>query len=377
MALHRAMLSQGVPSQLQSASGSKFRAARRLDRQLWHLQRSRVPSWRSPAKFGSLSAADIDASDADVVNLHWVTDGFLSIEQISQITKPIVWSLYDMWPFCGTEHYGVDGLQDRWRNGYTTGNRPPSDKGFDLDRWTWQRKAELWSPMNVVPASWWLSDAVGSSALMRDWPRTRIPHVVDAEVFRPMPRREARHTLGLPTDVPLIVFLASAGVRDVRKGFDLLEQALAIIKTSYPEVGLAIAGPPDPEYAASSGVELYWLGSISGDERLRAVYSAADVLAVPSREDNMPLTAMESQTCGRAVVAFDIGGMPDIVLHQRSGYLAQAEDVPDLAEGLLQALDDARGADIWGQEARSHALATWSEPVVVRQYLDLYESAVP
>jgi len=51
--------------------------------------------------------------------------------------------------------------------------------------------------------------------------------------------------------------------------------------------------------------------------------------------------------------------------------------VPDLAEGLLQALDDARGADIWGQEARSHALATWSEPVVVRQYLDLYESAVP
>jgi glycosyltransferase involved in cell wall biosynthesis len=141
-------------------------------------------------------------------------------------------------------------------------------------------------------------------------------------------------------------------------------------------VQLIVAGPAEDGYASPSGVPIRWLGPLAGDDALRTLYSAADVLAVPSREDNMPLTAMEAQTCGRAVVAFDIGGLPDIVAHHSTGFLAPTGDTGALAQGLIEAISDARADDVWGRAARERAVATWSGPVVVRQYLDVYDEAV-
>lgn len=375
-ALHRAMLKESVDSRLQTASGARFRLASELDRRLWRLQRSPLATWRSPARFGSLSAREINASEADVVDLHWVTDGFLSIEQIGRIEKPVVWSLYDMWSFCGTEHYGVDSPNARWRSGYTSGNRPADERGWDIDRDAWQRKRRHWRPSTVVPASTWLTRAARDSALMRDWPIVRIPHVVDADDFAPVDRQEARGTLGLAADAPTIAFLASAGVADRRKGFDLLERSLPAVLAVHPDVQLVVAGPPESGRPTVAGVPVSWLGPLQGDSALRTLYGAADVLAVPSREDNMPLTAMEAQTCGRAVVAFGIGGLPDIVDHRVTGYLAEAGALDDLARGLVEALGDARGDDRWGRAARERAVSTWSGPVVVRQYLDAYAQAM-
>jgi glycosyltransferase involved in cell wall biosynthesis len=370
------MLTEGVRSTLTTAHGTRFRVASELDRRLWRLQRSPVATWRSPARFGSLSAREINATDADVVNLHWVTDGFLTIEQIGRIEKPIVWTLYDMWAFCGTEHYGVDSPDARWRTGYTKANRPADESGWDLDRDAWERKRRLWRPLQVVPASTWLTSSAHASSLMAGWPIARIPHVVDANAFAPMARDDARRRLGLPVDAPLVLFLASAGIIDRRKGFDLLEQALPIVQSAYPDVRVVFVGPPSPDYRSTSGVPIHWLGAVDGNEALRLLYSACDVLAAPSREDNMPLTAMEAQTSGRAVVAFDIGGLPDIVVHEVTGHLAPPFDIEALAAGLVNAIDDSHGADVWGRAARDRALATWSPAAVVPQYLDVYREAI-
>lgn len=376
LALHRAMESQGIDSELWTAHGTRFKIAKELDRRLWSLQRSDVSTWRSPARFGSLSARDINNSGADIVNLHWVTDGFLSIEEIGRINKPIVWSLYDMWAFCGTEHYGVDRPDARWRDGYMRNNRPPNERGFDLDRYTWERKKRHWRPGPVVPASSWLAQAVADSALMGSWPSTRIPHVVDTDVFSPSDPAEARESLGVSGSAITILFLASAGIHDRRKGWDLLIDALPIVTRGVGELTLLVAGPPAPDAQLPPGVSAQWLGQLQGDAALRNAYSAADVVAVPSREDNMPLTAMEAQTCGRAVVGFDIGGMPDIVDHGRSGYLARTFENEKLAQGLIKAVAEARAADAWGPTARTRALETWSGPVVVDQYIDVYGSAL-
>ena len=374
--LHLGMLREGVTSDLISAHGIGFRIASELDRILWRLQSSPVDTWRSPARFGSLNARHINESAADVVNLHWVTDGFLSIEEIGRITKPVVWSMYDMWPFTGTEHYGIDAPTARWRTGYTGGNRPDDESGLDLDRTTWNRKQQHWTPMHMVPASTWLADATGASELMRSWPITRIPHVVDDLSFAPMPHIEARLQLGLEPSVPYVVFVASAGITDTRKGFDLLEQALPAVKTAVTDVELMIVGPPGSDRPTIGGVPVRWLGSVSGDQALRTAYSAGAVIAVPSREDNMPLTAMEAQTCGRAVVGFDIGGLPDIVDSGRTGFLASPFDVEDLSRGLIRAIDDSIGSDNWGTAARNRAQAVWSPSAVVPQYLDLYRGVL-
>ena len=230
--------------------------------------------------------------------------------------------------------------------------------------------------MTIVAASSWLHDRSIGSALFRHWPQERVPHVIDCAAFRPVPVAEARTALGLPTDRPLVLFLASAGVHDRRKGWDLLDAALPAVRARHPRAEVVVVGPPDPGYVAASGAPIRWLGSVEGNEALALLYTAADVTAVPSREDNMPLTAMEAQTCGRAVVAFRIGGLPDIVAHGETGYLAPAGDTARLAEGLTRALDDSQGAGHWGTAARARALATWSPQAVVPQYRRIYEGVL-
>ena len=377
VALHEAMLGQGVESRLHTGSGPRFLAASTLDRQLWRLQKSPTITWRSPARFGSLRAEHINRSSADVVNLHWVTNGFMSVKEIGRITKPVVWSLYDMWPFAGTEHYGTDAPDARWRTGYTKANRPADESGVDLDRLTWEAKRRDWArPMHIVPASSWLTDSVRGSALMGSWPIHRVPHVVDSAAFSPMRSGDARAQLGLPADVPLILFLASAGIHDARKGFDLLEQALPAVRQVHPDVAVVVVGPVAAAYESPSATRIIWQGPVQGDAALRLLYCAADVTAVPSREDNMPLTAMEATTCGRPVVGFDIGGLPDIVCHQETGFLAAPFDTAQLAVGLSQAVSDSLHEQSWSRQARDHAVATWSGQAIVPQYLDVYAAAM-
>lgn len=391
-ALHRAMVNHGIPSHMHVARKAtndptvtegdrrRFLLASEADRALWKLQRSPNTNWRSPARFGSLTADQINRSSANIVNLHWVTDGFLSIETIGKIEKPIVWSMYDMWPFTGTEHYVNETPDARWRTGYTTANRPADESGLDLDRWTFTRKQRFWPPqdlpIHMVPASSWLERATTSSALMHGWPVTRIPHIVDLDVFAPMSKEEARARLRLPQRVPMILFLASAGIVDHRKGWDLLEQALPQVAAQHSELHVAIAGPATPDYRAPTGTTITWLGRLDGNDALRLAYCAADVLAVPSREDNLPLTAMEAQSCGRPVVAFNLGGLPDIIEHLATGYVAIPGDTADLTDGLTSMLHDAHTGNEMGEHARVRAESKWSITVVMDRYEATYESAL-
>lgn len=371
--LHRAMLQHDINSHLWTASGLKYGISKRADRQLWRLQRTATRTWRSPAFFGSIKARDIDAFGADVVNLHWVTDGFLSIEQIGKIHTPVVFSLYDMWVFAGSEHYGVNSPDARWRTGYTSTNRSRSESGFDLDRWTWQRKRKSWSPMPLIAASSHFAGLAQESALARDWSIRRIPHVIDTEEMAPNERSEARRALGIRHDDPIVLFLSSGGVEDQRKGFDLLLEAMCQVIDTIPHVQVLVVGPHSPSEQRINKIPVHFFGTTGSNETLRLLYNAADVTAVPSREDNMPLTAMEAQACGCAVVAFDLGGLPDIVEHRKTGFLAVPLDTGVFAEGLILALGDSRDRQSWGSAARLRAEREWSSPVVVSQYLDAYE----
>lgn len=370
----------GLPGRL---GRLRFLAARELEHRLWHVQSSSLRTWRSPALFGALRARSIDALGADVVNLHWVTDGLLTITEIGRIRTPAAWSLYDMWAFCGSEHYGVDTPDARWRTGYTPANRPRADRGIDLDRICWSRKQGHWqSPLELVAASSWMASRVSSSALMRSWPLSTVPHPIDCQVFTPRERAIARQHLGIDGSGPVVLFLSSAGTSDTRKGWDLLHGALQRVRRTHPGARALIVGPTSAEQARpqdgdarADDQSLIWAGTVKDDARLAWHYAAADVVAVPSREDNMPLTAMEAQACGRSVVAFRIGGLPDIVEHGRTGLLADAIDIDLLADALESALDDALGADAMGRAARDRAVALWSDEPVVNGYLRVYEQA--
>jgi glycosyltransferase involved in cell wall biosynthesis len=285
--------------------------------------------------------------------------------------------MYDMWPFTGTEHYGVDTPQARWRSGYSASNRPHEESGLDLDRWTFQRKSKHWEHIGhmttLVPASAWMESTVQSSALLNTWSTSKIPHVIDTNFFVPMPAQEVRRGLELPQDAPIALFLSSAGIDDPRKGWDLLQRALPAVVENYPDLHVLIVGPIPPsdrrvQVENATRARVHWMGIAESSTELRNLYNSADVVVVPSRDDNMPLTAMEAQSCGRAVVGFDRGGLPDLLRDGVTGFLAQPFNVPDLA----RAINDALNSSTVGQAARTHAVTSWSQEVVVTKFKRLY-----
>jgi glycosyltransferase involved in cell wall biosynthesis len=296
----------------------------------------------------------------------------LSIADIGQLQQPVVWTLHDMWAFCGAEHYTDD---QRWREGYWRHNRPSYEGGFDLNRWTWDRKRKHWrKPFQIVTPSQWLADCVRKSALMADWPVTVIPNPIDTELWQPVDKGLARQLLNLPQHVPLLLFGASDGTADPRKGFDLLRAALDRLRGEIAGLELAVFGQGEPKQAPDVGFPVHYMGRMQDPLSLRVLYSAADAMVVPSRQEAFGQTASEAHACGTPVIAFKVGGLPDIVDHLKTGYLAAPFDIEDLARGVQWVLAEGDRSKNLGEAARQKALTLWTPEVVGNLYIQLYNS---
>lgn len=339
------------------------------------LQKTTNPIMHSPGWMSNLRAHAIDAMDADVVNLHWIVNGFLSVEEIGRIRKPLVWTLHDSWAFCGAEHHPDWRGDTRYREGYTGGNRLAGASGLDVDRWVWRRKTRAWTrPFSVVAPSEWLAAAARSSALFRHFPVSVVPNVLPTDVFRPIERRVAREILRLPPDATIVLFGAMNG--GFLKGWDLLQSALAQLASRAPGAVGVIFGMSEPEHPPALGMPLYWMGQLHDEATLALLYSAADVAVVPSRQDAFGLTASEAHACGCPVVAFRATGLAEVVAHEETGYLAEPFSSDDLARGIEWVLADPERHARLGVQARARAIRLWSPQAVVPQYEDVYRRAI-
>jgi glycosyltransferase involved in cell wall biosynthesis len=323
----------------------------------------------------NLSAA-LNASDAGVVNLHWLGGESMSVEDLGRIRKPVVWTLHDMWAFCGAEHVTDYGADARWRAGYFRGNRPAHSTGPDLDLLTWNRKRRAWKhPMQIVTPSRWLADCVRHSALMRDWPVTVIPNVIDTEVFKPLDRQYCRHVLNLPGDKKIVLFGAFGGAGSMNKGYDLLLEAMHSLAGSRHDIVCVVFGQSEPRTPSAIPFPIRWMGHVGDDVTLALLYGAADVMVIPSRLENLPQSGTEAHACGCPVVAFDCAGLPEVVDHRVTGYLAQAYQTDDLARGIAWVIGDEIINARLRLAARNKAQSLWSARSVVPAYLDVYEAA--
>lgn len=315
-------------------------------------------------------ASWINRSGVDVVHLHWICGEMISIEDVGRIRKPIVWTLHDMWPFCGAEHY-TEGL--RWQAGYRPDNRPAEEGGLDLNRWVWARKRRNWKqPMMLVGPSRWITECARSSAVFRGQDAVTVPNPLDLRMWRPVDSVAARRLHGLPEETVLVGF-GAVRVSNPTKGFDLLRQALRIVAERHKNVALAVFGGSDHEWLADIDCPVYRLGRLGDDAAIRAAYAAVDVVAVPSRQEAFGQTASEAHACGRPVVGFRGTGLDDIVVHKQTGYLAEAFSPTDFAEGIDWILQHPDGPAL-RQRARQRAVDTVRSDSVARQYIELYES---
>ena len=317
---------------------------------------------------------ELNASPADVLNLHWLGTGTLSIEEIGQINKPLVWTLHDMWAFCGAEHYANDTPDSRFRIGYQRDNCPADEHTKDLNRQTWLRKRRHWRrPMHIVCPSHWLANCARESTLFQGWPVEVIPNPLDLAIWRPIPKAMARTALGLDLHARLVLIGALNVLSDPRKGTDLVLKALTHLAAgSDTPDALLVFGQSAVAGQLNLPAPTHFLGRLHDDISLVLAYSAADVFVVPSRQDNLPNTAVESLACGTPVVAFDIGGLPDMVTHRENGWLARPFDTEDLAQGIAWVRNNERRRATLSLMARRTAEAQFDEAVVAEKYRTLY-----
>ena len=316
----------------------------------------------------------LNKSDCDIVHLHWIQAEMLSIEDIVRIQKPLIWTLHDMWPFCGAEHY-ADG--SRYTENYSSESRPQSEFGVDINRLTWFRKSKAWKKhMHIVAPSSWLAACVRNSSLMHSWPVSVIPHPLCLSTWAPVPKAEARSLLDLPAEVPIILFgaLGAGKHHEPRKGLDLLMTALSHIERLgvLPDMQLVVVGSSlSDSFAFGTNIAIRNLGRIHDDATLRLVYSAASVFVSPSRQEAFGQTTAEAQACGTPVVAFRGTGSQDIISHKSTGYLSEYCSVEDLARGIVWVIKNSVTFDL-PRESRVMAEKFLSPKSVAQAYRELY-----
>jgi glycosyltransferase involved in cell wall biosynthesis len=346
-----------------------------LSRLLMMSFRTANPILHSPAIIPTHTNAFLNASDADIIHLHWINHDTVSIADIGRLKKPVVWTLHDMWAFCGAEHITTDC---RWRDGYKSDNRPEYESGFDLNSWTWHRKLKHWShPIHIVTPSHWLAEFAQKSILMHEWPIYVIPNPIDTLSWCPANKDEARQFLRLPLNVPLVLFGVWGSIEEKHKGFDLLLDALQKLRDQLPTLELVVFGHMDQKNkVVDIGFPIHFMGQLNDDQKLRSLYNAVDVTIVPSRQEAFGQVASESHSCGTPVVAFNATGLIDIVDHLQTGYLAKAFDSEDLANGVKWVLAESKRHSLLSQAARARAVKLWSYKTVATQYLSVYQKAI-
>ncbi|MGE3333106.1 MAG: glycosyltransferase family 4 protein [Rhodospirillaceae bacterium] len=313
---------------------------------------------------------------ADIINLHWVA-GFVDYPLFftpERIDVPVVWTLHDMNPFTGGCHFDQGCGRFRTRCGACPllGSREEEDltaRIFDAKKGIFaQWPAEK---LHIVAPSNWLVGVAKSSALFGKYDGTCIPNSIETDLFKPMDKMAARAALGLPQQARIVLFM-SHQVSLARKGFRELVQALAMVPGNQDIILIGVGDKTN--VAIDAPIKVAMVNYIGDDTTVAALYSAADVTAVPSQQDNLPNTMLESMSCGTPVVGFDVGGIPDMVKEGETGFLAPAGNIPGLAGAFMAAFADKDRLRDCGVRARARVEEIHSPQVQAKAYLALYEN---
>jgi glycosyltransferase involved in cell wall biosynthesis len=309
---------------------------------------------------------------ADVYNLHWVA-GFVDYRKFFRAIGPeqrVVWTLHDMNPLTGGCHYafGCDNFVRECGVCPALG----STQQDDLSSQSFRRKRDAFGALvrehvAIMAPSRWMAREAARSALFGRFDIHTIPYGVNTSTFAPRDRQCARDVLGIPSDLTIVMFVAD-WLQDHRKGIDLLSAA---IKELGHNIGLLSIGRGFIDQ--KSDTPRFSVGGISDERLLSFVYSAADLLICTTREDNLPNVILEAMACGIPVVAFDVGGVGDLVRDGRTGVLVAPEDVSALIRAVrLLMTDDALRTRL---SAESRMIAVTEYPIQrqAERYRKVYE----
>ncbi len=308
--------------------------------------------------------------EADIINLHWVAR-FLDYESFfKKNTKPVVWTLHDMNPFTGGEHYlenylGMDDLRVGIPRVYSEEEEVVSIKNILLKKKALSNIKNL----HIVTLCSWMSNEVVKSDLFKHLPITLIPNGIDSEIFQPRDKMFSREVLNIPKDKKVILFVADS-ISNHRKGYTFLKKALQMIHRE--DVVMCAVGRKKTLLDATN--QIIELGAINDEKLMSMVYSAADVFVIPSLIDNLPNTILESLMCGTPVIGFPVGGIPDMIRDGENGFLTEQISSHALIETIDFFFNSMDSFD--GKLIRENAIAKYELEINAKSYIKLFQNII-
>ena len=316
--------------------------------------------------------------EADIIHLHWINQGMLSLKGIRKILqsgKTVVWTMHDIWPATAICHLTLDcrHFETQCQNCPLL---PGGGSCNDLSARIWKQKQQMLEGkrVTIVTCSQWLGSEVQKSALLNKQDIVTIPNPIDTHRYRPSDKKKARQLLGLPQDGHIILF-ASQRVTNPNKGMQYLIDAcklLANTKNLTSNTHVAILGGHAEEIAQLLPFPTHALGYVNDEQRIATVYNAADVFVLPSLSENLPNTIMEAMACGVPCVGFRVGGIPEMIDHLSNGYVANYRDAEDLAKGIHYVLDEADQQTL-SNNCLQKVAHNYSQQSVAKRYIEVYE----
>lgn len=312
--------------------------------------------------------------EADVIHLHWINQGMLSLSGIRKILKsgkPVVWTMHDIWPATAICHLTLN-CRNFTTHCHNCRLLPGKGSSSDLSTSVWRKKEKMLEDSSIyfVTCSHWLEQEAKASALLRGQKIVSIPNPIDTHIYRSGDKQAARKNLGLPEDKRLILFV-SQRVTNKNKGMDYLIDACRQME----DYELVILGGHAEEVVDQLPLKAHPLGYVNDERRIVEIYQAVDVFVLPSLSENLPNTIMEAMACGVPCVGFKVGGIPEEIDHKRNGYVAEYRDSDDLARGIRWILSEA-DYDQLSQEAVRKVAHSYSQQSVAISYLDVYHQAM-
>lgn len=316
--------------------------------------------------------------EADVIHLHWINQGFLSIKDISkllELKKPLVWTMHDQWAYTGICHYtsGCNKFENQCFECHKLKNPNKKDISYKL----FKQKEKLYKNKNItlVGCSNWIANQAKKSNLSKHASIVSIPNPIDTMVYYPKNKEKMRKLFNFPENKKYILF-GACKVTDERKGFTYLKEAGEILLKKKnilkDELMIVVFGGNSNEVASMLPFQVFSVGYINNIEKMVSLYSAVDMFLIPSLEDNLPNTIMESMACGTPCIGFNVGGIPEMIDHKKNGYVAEYKNATDLATGINWIIKEANYNQL-SINARNKVEIEYNEGNIAEKYIELYK----